>query len=254
MSDQILNEYTQHSLEELRMMQGNKYDLGSDPLSRPITVTWDDYKNIVKSKPEKKEHIGPDQAMQIWRDTVAIRIRKKKERDSSFVFIWDESLADAYKTIASDYIAGGGLKGFWICGNVGCGKSFMMDCFSQFTKTMHSIDPENYKEVILSDVGRFYDGETFGLDDLIAGNRILDDIAKATDFQSYGKWQEPLAKVLWNRHLHWERSGKVTHAVSNVTLDYYINKLTENGAERLADRVRQMFKELRIKKSTTKRV
>ena len=254
MSD-LASKYTSLSLEELRMRQGANYDLGeSGP--REITVTWEKYNQIVEQKKAdiKEVYISPEEAMQIWRDTITAKIKKKKERDPSFVFIWDESFKEAYKKIADRYIIGGELKGLWICGNVGCGKSFMMDCFSQFTKTMHSIDPENYKEVILSDVGRFYDGETFGLDDLIAGNRILDDIAKATDFQSYGKWQEPLAKVLWNRHLHWERSGKVTHAVSNVTLDYYINKLTENGAERLADRVRQMFKELRIKKSTTKRV
>ena len=252
MSD-IASKYTSLSLEQLRMRQGANYDL-KESGPKGITVTWDEYNRIVEQKKSEVQefHVSPDEAMQIWRDTITAKIKKKKERDPSFVFIWDESFKDAYKTIADRYIIRGEMRGLWICGNVGCGKSFMMECFSEFTKTIASID-KRYTPFDLVDVGRFYEGDSTGIESLINGYKILDDVGKRTDVNSFGRWVEPLANVLWEKHRHWERSGKITHIVSNLTLDYYINVLNENGAERLADRVRSMFTELRIKKSTSKR-
>jgi len=216
-----------------------------DPAMRPVTVTWEDYEQIQNSR---KRELQPPQ---ISREDLLKTFKQSIiETAAGRPLVFDGNLATAY-TDCFDHIISGSRKGIWICGDIGTGKSFLGKCLEEFTKKVSGDHGFQY-----SDVGHFYTADGIGDKDkphLITGHRILDDIAAKTDLTQFGKWIEPLEAVLWERHRHFETAGKKTWFISNVTKEYYLEVLQENGLERLASRVDQIIEKQIIIKSSNKR-
>ena len=138
-------------------------------------------------------------------------------------------------------------KGLMLVGNIGCGKSMLLEIFKEMMQFKISLDLQGkgfriFKAADISDEyalgskGEQY-GEQFQNGKISSFTMCIDDLGfEAVKIMSYGNELIPLAHVLNKRCTGFERNGDITHITTNLNP----SEIELLYGDRIRDRLRKM--------------
>ncbi len=131
-----------------------------------------------------------------------------------------------------------GSKGIYLFGDVGVGKTGMLEAFSVFTQTL------NYKYFRISNVRDISfriqrRKDTSLMDSFITGNWCFDDLfADQEESKIYGNATDVSKVLIEQFYIHGWRQGKKIHVTSNIEPEEVQKQISD---PRFVDRVREMM-------------
>ncbi len=138
-------------------------------------------------------------------------------------------------------------KGILVIGNVGSGKTYLMEFYSAVltgTLMYYRIVQSNWViRDCIADINRIDDyGRTAFIKNVGEDARPItfcfDDLGmEQSEAKVYGNSISILTDILFDRHLMFKKNGMKTHATSNLSVD----AIAEKYADRAASRFREMF-------------
>jgi len=142
--------------------------------------------------------------------------------------------------VRNDSFNGNLNKGILLTGNIGCGKTLIMESVIRIYNYFCENEPTK-KINIYDSRDLFYKLVEDGIDSFISGSIYIDDLGKEPiDYVNYGYKKQPMIELLSKRH----SLGKLTFASGNFTLDgYYLEKYGKT----IVDRFKEMFNHIELK-------
>lgn len=160
-------------------------------------------------------------------------------------FIWDISCAYDLN------------KGVWMTGAVGCGKTFLMNCFSRFT--LENDLPTAFIMKATSEIASEVEREGVDVLQLYKqGNPSFDDLGEEADIIPKFKKDRKnvMREILFNLYSKFEKSGKTCIVTSNIfpctrevlqKMKWGSCPVTDRYGERVQNRCLKMFNRILLK-------
>ena len=132
-------------------------------------------------------------------------------------------------------------KGFFIFGDLGCGKSTLMRLLSEFKKINND---STYKFLTASEICQSYkqlgsiDKFTFNEDGVQGkpATYCIDELGRETKVvDNYGTKLDVISQVLQDRYVLWQSKGVITHLITNLDFEELGNRYGEFIKERIIE-------------------
>lgn len=132
-------------------------------------------------------------------------------------------------------------KGFFIFGDLGCGKSTFMSLLSEFKKTNND---STYKFLTAAEICQHYkqtgsiDKFTFNEDGVQGkpATYCIDELGREPKIvDNYGTKLDVLSQVLQDRYVLWQSKGVITHLITNLDFEELGNRYGEFIKERIVE-------------------
>lgn len=132
-------------------------------------------------------------------------------------------------------------KGFFVCGDLGTGKSTLMRLISEFKKTVFL---PTFRFISTSEVCQHY--KLTGSIDIFTYNDegvqgkpatyCFDELGREPKtVNNYGTSMDVMSQVLQDRYLLWQKNGTLTHFVTNMSFDEIKERYGEFIQERIVE-------------------
>ena len=173
-------------------------------------------------------------------ETRSMLIRKQSNKEFEFDDNNKPIVRQLYLWLIKGAFSGNENKGFLLTGNIGCGKTLIMESFIRIYNYFCDDDPTK-KIKIYDSRELFYKIIEDGVDVYASGVLYIDDLGKEPiDYTNYGFTKQPMIELLSLRH----SLGRLTFASGNFTLDGYYK---EKYGKTIVDRFKEMFNHIELK-------
>lgn len=173
----------------------------------------------------------------------ALLLRKNQDAYFDYDEFNKPIISELFQWFNSEY-KGNLLKGFLLLGNIGCGKSLIIETFIR----VYNLFCQQEEKIHIYDSRQlFYKLVEDGISSFITEKMYIDDLGKEPlDYINYGFTKQPMIELLTARH----EKGILTFATGNYKIEDYAKSVYN---ETITDRFREMFNIL-ILKGNSKRL
>lgn len=186
--------------------------------------------------------VSDEAAAKLWHKLANEYAQKTKGIDYVMTDELREVVNKVYKTMVAD-----SKKGVLLIGNIGSGKSAVLEIFRTWIRSFDNLQEKRYRSVSCLDIVSEYEqqGEA-SLDIYRTGNWYFDDLGTEEMAHHYGKKSEIMRPLLEKRYLQFCNQGFITHATSNLPVrkkpgqNRTTDLLTRYGG-RMESRIHEMF-------------
>lgn len=138
-------------------------------------------------------------------------------------------------------------KGLCLIGDVGVGKSFIMECLSLFTQSIDELEPVRFAVASCKDdiVSKLRSEKDFALlNKYLNGAWCYDDLGKeSNEVKVFGNSDCVMASILDTQHKKFKATGKITHVTTNILN----GNIASIYGDRVADRMNEAYNFIYLK-------
>ena len=198
------------------------------------------YRAKVLNPEETYRKVSNAEAKALWLEIANSHTQRTKQMDYMFTDELKEVAAKLFEIFTDPE----NKKGVWLMGNVGSGKSSILEIFRQWIFKISNLEHNRYRMANTHEMVSRYDME--GEETLTMynkGNWFFDDLGTEETAKYYGKSVDIMRPVLEKRYLAFIQNGYKTHITTNLPLDKITapEDIKRRYGSRVESRIYEMF-------------